>query len=372
MIEARSTQASLLMDDFARRTGVTGHSPPRRYLWTDAHAVCNWLALERELADPRYLDLAVKLVAQVHDVLGRHRADDARSGWISGMSESQGAQHPTGGGLRIGKPRPERRATDPSDEQAEWDQDGQYYHYLTRWQHALYKMAVRTDQTDYLRWAVELALAAHQGFRARSDPPRLYWKMSIDLSYPLVASSGHHDPLDGLISSLVLRASRNDPDLDRVVADLGELCRGRSWLTDDPLGIGGLLFDACRLAQLQQTSADPLLAGLLAEILDAAVTGLSHFVSSDTLRLSPDYRLAFRELGLAIGLWGLPVIQESRPDRHTQRALAAIRPYQAVGELIEEFWLQPQNQSGPTWIDHQDINSVMLATSLTRNDFLRI
>ena len=372
MIQARLEPTSQLMDDFARATGVTGNSPPRRYLWTDAHAVCNWLALERELADPSYLDLAVSLVAQVHEVLGRHRPDDARSGWISGLSESEGAQHPTSGGLRIGKPRPERRAADPSDEQAEWQQDGQYYHYLTRWQHALYRMALRTGEADYLRWAVELALAAHQSFRARSGPPRLYWKMSIDLRYPLVASSGHHDPLDGLISSLVLRSGREDQQLDRVIADLGGLCRGRDWITDDSLGIGGLMFDACRLAQLQQTSPDPGLADLLTEILNAVSTGLFRFIRSDTLRLPANYRLAFRELGLAIGLWGFEVIEECQPDSRALSALAAIRPYLGVRELIEEFWLQPLHQSGPTWVDHQDINSVMLATSLTRAAFLTI
>ena len=65
------------------------HGPPptvrRRYLWTDAFAVCNFLGLARATGDERYTELALRLVDQVHHVLGRHRADDARTGWISGL-----------------------------------------------------------------------------------------------------------------------------------------------------------------------------------------------------------------------------------------------------------------------------------------------
>src|SRR4051812_31707575 len=93
--------AQSLMEDFALDTGVTGQSPPRRYLWTDAFAVCNFLGLQRRTGEDRYLDLAIELVRQVHHVLGRHRADDSRIGWISGLSEAEGEQHPTVGGLRI-------------------------------------------------------------------------------------------------------------------------------------------------------------------------------------------------------------------------------------------------------------------------------
>src|SRR5689334_1137240 len=91
-----------LMTGFAERTGLSGDRPPQRYLWTDAHAVCNFLALARVTGDDRYVGLARRLVAQVHETLGRHRPDDARRGWLSGLSEAEGAAHPTRGGLRIG------------------------------------------------------------------------------------------------------------------------------------------------------------------------------------------------------------------------------------------------------------------------------
>ncbi|MCF8126715.1 MAG: hypothetical protein K9J51_10890 [Desulfotignum sp.] len=59
-----------------------------------------------------------------------NREDDPRTGGISGLDEKKGKQHPTRGGLRIGKPLNERRSDEPFDQNLEWDRDGQYYHYL--------------------------------------------------------------------------------------------------------------------------------------------------------------------------------------------------------------------------------------------------
>jgi hypothetical protein len=38
--------------------------------------------------------------------------------------------------------------------------------------------------------------------------------------------------------------------LDQASVALFALCQDGDWTTDDPLGVGGLLFDACRLCQL--------------------------------------------------------------------------------------------------------------------------
>jgi hypothetical protein len=371
MTDTRLIQASRLMDAFAAETGLTSTDPARRYLWTDAHAVCNWLALEHKTEDPRYLQLAQALVAQVHDVLGHHRPDDARSGWISGLNESEGRLHPTSGGLRIGKPQLERPASAPEDQHAEWQQDGQYFHYLTKWMHALYRLAQRTGDCDYSRWAVELAVAAYRGFRSQAGPPRLYWKMSIDLSYPLVASSGHHDPLDGLITCLVLSRAQEGPALTDTIAGLRELCQGRSWATDDPLGIGGLLFDSGRLAQLHQNQSGTD-SGVLSELLVDVVRGLSFYVKTSALQQPASNRLAFRELGLAIGLQAFDIIAASSSAPEVRDELEELRPYLPLRPLIEAFWLAPENQRAATWIEHQDINAVMLATSLTAPGFLSI
>ena len=139
----RDTIARDTMLRFAEKTGLApGSGSTVRYLWTDAYAVCNFLELHRRTNDGNYLQLAVDLVGQVHETLGRHRQDDSREGWISGMSEREGRLHPTAGGLRIGKTLPDRRRHEPADAALEWDRDGQYFHYLTKWMHPLVKIGI--------------------------------------------------------------------------------------------------------------------------------------------------------------------------------------------------------------------------------------
>ena len=108
------TSASLvkkIMNEFARLTGLLpANHVPRRYLWTDAFAVCNFLSLYQETGEKEFRDLALQHVDQVHSVLGRHRRDDHRTGWISGLDEEDGRLHPTKGGLRIGNQLKERRS----------------------------------------------------------------------------------------------------------------------------------------------------------------------------------------------------------------------------------------------------------------------
>lgn len=359
------------MDEFAEQTGLTGARPPKRYLWTDAHAVCNWLTLANLSGQARYLDLARRLVSQVHEILGRHRADDSRVGWISGLSDREGFHHPTTGGLRIGKPQPERQPGAIGDERAEWQQDGQYYHYLTKWMHALHQLSRHTGESEYSRWAVELAQAAHRGFRSRRGPARLYWKMSIDLSYPLVASSGHHDPLDGLITCLELSCGQTDPALTNIITDLSGMCQGRSWVTPDSLGIGGLLFDCGRLIQLPSRLSDSTNVSL-PQLLQDVVESLAQFAHSEDLRRPASHRLAFRELGLAIGLQAFPIISSAASTPALERNLSRLKTYLPMQQTIENFWRSDDNQCAATWSEHWEINTVMLATSLTAAGFLSI
>src|SRR5918992_1420948 len=142
-------RAAAILDEFAASTGLAAAGQRRRYLWTDAFAVMTWVGLHERTGERRFLDLAERLVAQVHDVLGAHREDDA---------------HPTARGLRIGKPLPERAPHEPYDPELEWERDGQYYHYLTKWMHALQRAASASGDERYRRWAAELAQAAHRAF----------------------------------------------------------------------------------------------------------------------------------------------------------------------------------------------------------------
>jgi hypothetical protein len=321
-------------------------------------------------------------------VLGRHRHDDLRTGWISGLEEEEGRLHPTKGGLRIGKQLKERRLSDPLNERSEWDRDGQYYHYLTKWMHALNRVTNVTGDFTYNRWAMELARTAHTKFThapSSGSQKRMYWKLRIDLSYPLVPSMGLHDPLDGLVTYSQLQATAaGDPEpltgnLRAEISDLTHMCEGKSWASDDPLGIGGLLSDAFRVAQLM-VKGYLTRTGLLGTLLDASLAGLEAFAGENSLNFPADYRLAFRELGLSIGLGmleRLPGLVEG--NEHTfakgddpRGRMNALMHYEALKEGIEKFWLQNGHQKTESWIAHRDINLVMLATSLSPDGYLRI
>ena len=173
----RLEQVERLMRGFAARTGLDDAAAPRRYLWTDAFGVCNYLALARAHDDEVFLDRARKLVEQVHEVLGAYAENDPRNGWLGGMGDQEHADSPTRAGLRIGKGLPERGSDEAFDERREWDRDGQYFHYLTRWMHALELMAEATADAQYHQWAVDLAFAAFDGFVQRAPgggEPRMF------------------------------------------------------------------------------------------------------------------------------------------------------------------------------------------------------
>ncbi len=390
MPDPRIQEAIVLMNGYAAHTGLNTGQSPRRYLWTDAFAVCNYLGLARATDEATYSDLALRLVDQVHHTLGRHRDDDPRTGWISGLNAAEGERHPTRGGLRIGKPLPERGPGESMDECLEWDRDGQYFHYLAKWMHALDLIARTTQQPRYNTWARELARSAFQGFTYQPTDSRgsrrMAWKMSIDLTRPLVPSMGRHDPLDGYITALQLittaklQAERAaGPNLDDVIAGYATMIRQGEWATLDPLGLGGLLVDAWRVYQLIQQGAQPE-ASLLARLRDSVADGLHYYAESDELRRPSGYRLAFRELGLAIGLHALQRLQQATeqetprtPSNLRQRAqLQELMRYLPMRDEIEKFWRDPTNQQSDTWTEHQDINDVMLATSLASDGFLTL
>ncbi len=388
-MRSRAVQdAERLMTAFAARTGVRGGGDPVcRYLWTDAYGVLAMLALHRATGVDAYRDDAVRLAQLVHEVLGRHREGDARAGWISGLSEDEGMRRPTAGGLRIGKPLRERAADEPLDEQLEWERDGQYFHYLTKWMQALAQLGLATGDPAWIEHAVTLAHVAVRGFvhtPRLGAPQRMHWKMSVDLTRPLVASMGQHDPLDGLATILFVRAARHrlSPQpaaLDTEIEILRAICaRHASWSTTDPLGIGGLLADAAMLIELVG-QRDIAFESLLHTILSDAHRGLDFALDGGSgarmLSQPTEVRLAFRELGLCMGLRAIGPMQAAmvaHPDRFLPDASAAalrvrldaMQRAVPVADRIEATWLDPATRETRGWVEHRDINDVMLAASL--------
>ena len=92
------------------------------------------------------------------------------------------------------------------------------------------------------------------------------------------------------------------------------------------------------------------------------------------------YRLAFRELGLSIGLKGVVSLRRWSdknpelivPKSPLQRKIKALSGYLSLAGEIEGFWLEGGNRESETWREHREINMVMLATSLAPDAFLSI
>jgi hypothetical protein len=370
--------AIALMRGFAERTGLEPErGPPIRYLWTDAFAVCNYIGIARRSADRAWLELAERLARQVHDTLGRHRPDDPRQGPIAGFSEEQFAEHPTAGGLRIGKPLRERAADEAFDERLEWERDGQYFHYLTKWMHALDRLGRATGDVSHHRHARELARAAHAAFTRLAHPGRMVWKASVALDRALVRSMGQHDALDAFVTYRALAASPSGggPELDDELHGAGAMVDVSGLATSDPLGIGGLLFDANRLARLSGRAAErvPSFAGSTTKLIDrllaSAAIGVEDWLRAGELRRPAAQRLAFRELGLVIGLEAVAPIAEQLRGAGADESLESLLGLGGFAADLCAFWRR-QLPGGPESL--RDIDEVMLATALVPGGFLEL
>ncbi|MBV1768340.1 MAG: hypothetical protein KUA29_08630, partial [Methanobacterium sp.] len=197
---------------------------------------------------------------------------------------------------------------------------------------------------------------------------------------------GQHDPLDGYITYNELQASVRDfdpslPDLAPEIDDMAKICKGINFVTDDSLGIGGILSDALRVAQLMIKSTDSLnLETLLQNLLNSALVGLESYAQNNPSEFPAIYRLAFREMGLSIGIKGVDYLYsmiESNKDKFKYhnflyKRVEALKEHIPLADSLESFWLKDENRKSTTWMEHREINMVMLAASLAPCGFLRI
>ncbi|EFN55625.1 hypothetical protein CHLNCDRAFT_133789 [Chlorella variabilis] len=293
-----------------------------RYLWTDAFGVVNYITLAAETGQRVYLDQAAALITAVHDTLGKTRDGKRRLG---GATDAE----PTRGGLRIGKAHGEGHP----------DGDGQYFHYLTKWGFALNRMSLARGDDKYNRWAVQLMEAAHPHFVDGSGgrEPRMWWKISIDMSRPLVNSEGNLDPFDGLVTYRLLQETAGDPsvlaaqidDMERMVER-----KYRWYRSSDPLDLGEALWLAHwglpgqPWAQL---------------VTQRSLAALEELWGEGYFRQPEGWRLAFREFGSTLGV--------------------------QVNELAGAEWRQRSGQLHQFWAQRlftrdADITPVMFCSSL--------
>jgi len=173
---------------------------------------------------------------------------------------------------------------------------------------------------------------------------------------------GAHDPLDGYLTALECKMMASDKrDFTEYLENLEAICKGKNWKTTDPLGLGGLLLNTVRSAELESHTDLPESVHPQKLYRDA-LNGLDAFVSQAGLDSSAKFRLAFRECGLSLGL---RVIESYRGKLTENRADAELLDeYLNLADDIENFWSERQNREYTAYRNHQNINHVSLAASL--------
>jgi hypothetical protein len=304
----------------------------RRYLWSDAFGVCSLLSLHHATKQRKFLVQAEALARDVHADLGFRRGSTRKR-----LSAQASAAAPLLGGLRIGKPQAH--------------EDGQYFHYLTKWMFALLRLSAASGDARYLEWAVQLAAVAHRRFVLRDadgEPARMVWKRSTDLEHVMVSGEGTLDPFDGLVTFRLLQRASAEvggsgyrPVLEREIADMQRLVDRRATaltMSDDALDLGQALW-------LASWFPDENWARRLASVSLAGLEKLAPHVFPTTALAVGDehhtgFRLLFREMGAALGLQvavimdvedgkaALPTVTQERREQwavRVQRLLALWR-----------------------------------------------
>ncbi|MCX6076831.1 MAG: hypothetical protein NTW78_08085 [Campylobacterales bacterium] len=203
----------------------------------------------------------------------------------------------------------------------------------------------------------------------------------LEAEHGSLPSAGKHDALDAYrqLSATVSQLGEN-ANLSKKIEEAPAMASLMQLETEDSLGLGGLLSDACRVAELIAIYGLPL-EKLLISLLDAANRSVERFLRSGTLGYPAQYRLAFRKLGLSIGLHGVKIMRDLR-DTHAEKfeqkvtineALLRLERYTPppLAGMIETFWMLPKHQQDLTWSEHVDINSVMLTISLAPDGFFK-
>ncbi|KAG9050649.1 hypothetical protein FS837_003749 [Tulasnella sp. UAMH 9824] len=325
-----------------------------RYLWTDGFAVVNFLTLYRITSNPLYLELGKRLITTVHDTLGKTRDLSAR---LPGATDA----NPLRGGLRIGK-------VDEEDD-PEGDGDGQYFHYLSIWMFALNRTAVVTGDSWYNDQAMELARNVLIGkFLVNPDSPRprMFWKMSIDLSQPAVFSEGNLDPIDGYVVYKLLQKTNGGKGLEKELEALRKIvdAKWRDYSSTDPLDLGMTLWTVHLIKDDEGEEWAKAITRKAMACLRRLVDEKSYF-EKPTSR-----RLAFREFGTAMGVRCLGHLAREWEVGHLADDIA--REWEASGLVPEPTPQKKKAMEGSRLAELMPITQVMYASALVPGVFKKI
>jgi len=319
--------AEQLMGDLAQRS----ESAPR--LDVDALALGNDLMLAALRRPGNFLERARQRVDKVHEVLARHRSDSGRTGWLSGLNESEARMHPTRGGLRSGLEGP----GSASDEQC--------FHHLALWMSALERLFRVTGLPNYLTWSQDLAEASYQAFVYQTATgPRMHSKLSCDLRRTPSAETDPLDPLDGLVT--YMRIHNTGGGFEEECADFSQILENTDISSREPQALGRMLRDAAELRPY------PDMESLSSALVVLAVQGLADVASG--LEESRQREPA-GELALA---WGLERVAR------TPRQRALLGNYRKLSEELIGDWSRESNRQSSEWMADRDLNEALLAGAL--------
>lgn len=255
----------------------------QRYLWTDALGVLLLCALARSSGERRWVQQAESVVAEVERVLGRER------------------------GLRIGE-GPGR--------------EGQYYHYLAMWIHALTRLGELEPR--YRARALGLVREIHESFVLPGTG--VIWKMREDLSGPWPGYGlGALDPFHGMMMYRLLDAEA----LADEIAELDALVRASAdtLVLEQDLGLGMMLWlshfaPGERWARVQRERSLRMLDTMW---LDDVGCFCRHPGARDTC-------YAFTNYGISVGLQAVGAWPQRVARLHTglEPQLAAVEPQLAA------------------------------------------
>ena len=172
---------------------------------------------------------------------------------------------------------------------------------------------------------------------------KLCWKMSVDLSRAQVAISGQHDAVDGAVTILALGLKSDSEAFQSLKSALANV----KLSTMDELGIGVLLMDAARSLNLQDESWHLRLF----QAARHCVQMYLNIKSKSTFSQVSEKRVAFRELGMAVGA-GM-----------CKQAGLEIPGAEKLAHSIMTFWADKKNRDNATYKEHLNINEVMRAAA---------
>jgi len=125
----------------------------------------------------------------------------------------------------------------------------------------------------------------------------MFWKMSMDLSKPLVYSEGNLDPIDGYVTFQILQKTVGDPSvLAEEIRDYKKIVdtKFEQYYSGDPLDLGMTLWTSHWFDKEEEWST---------KLSERAFRCL-RILKDEELYFEepPAYRLAFREFGTCLGI----------------------------------------------------------------------